>query len=394
MVLGGQDFPPDIRVEKEALTLRDAGHSVTIVCESLRRPPGEGEWNGCRVVRVPTRPLAARLANATRVLTHRDRRFLPALQREAEKADVFHVHDLPLAATTIAVARPRRIPVIVDFHENFPAALQSYRERLSRPRGAILELVSGIGRWERYEGRAAQEATALIVVVDEARERLVANGAPADRIAVVENTEDVARFGSLPVGDVPELAAAATGLRLLYAGGFGGAHRGLDTAVEAMPAILAQEPGAVLVLAGDGPMRAQLERRAAELGVGEHVLFLGWLPFERIPSVIAACDIGLVPHAAHPHTEATSPHKLFQYMLMSKPVVVSSCRPLQRVVEGTGAGVVFRAGDAADLAAAVLSLRDERRRHELGAAGHAAVLERYNWSRSGEELLRVYDTVA
>lgn len=389
MVLGGRDFPPDIRVEKEARALRDVGHEITIVCEARSGRPLEDVWERCRVVRVRRSCLSA----LARTVLFRDPSFGRTLRGELACTDAFHVHDLPLAGTVLGVARQGGIPVVVDFHENFPAALRSYRAELPRARARLLELVSGIGRWETYERRVSRAAMAVLVVVAEARDRLVAAGAPAERITVVENTEDVERFAAIPLRPVPELAADDEAFTLLYVGGFGGRHRGLDTAIDAMPAVIEQLPRARLLLVGDGPIKPRLQERAAALALDGHVQFVDWQPFERVPSLIAASDVCLVPHAADPHTEATSPHKLFQYMLLAKPVVVSSCRPLQRVVEETGAGLVFTAGDAASLAAAVVALRDPGRRREAGEAGRSAVLASYNWARSSRALLEVYDSL-
>src|SRR5690242_17999081 len=128
MLLGGRDFPPDIRVEKEALALRDAGHDVTILCDGGSGRPEREAWNGCAIVRVPAHPITAPLSDLVRIATLRDPRFGRALHGLVPGCDVLHVHDLPLAATALAFARRRRIPVILDLHENFPAALRSYRE--------------------------------------------------------------------------------------------------------------------------------------------------------------------------------------------------------------------------------------------------------------------------
>ena len=104
-----------------------------------------------------------------------------------------------------------------------------------------------------------------------------------------------------------------------------------------------------------------------------------------MPSYIAASAVCLVPHLANPHTEATIPHKLFQYMLMGKPVVVSSCRPLRRIVEETGAGLVYASGDSADLAKTVVQLRDPNLCRQLGAAGRRAASGRYSWPDDREK---------
>jgi glycosyltransferase involved in cell wall biosynthesis len=384
------DFPPDIRVEKEARALLEAGHEVTVVCGNSEGRPEVDAWEGARVLRTAGGRMRLGIARLARLLFFRDPRFARMLRRCERTVDAFHVHDLPLAGTVLAVARRNRLPVVLDLHENFPDLVQSSRQDLPLLYRTSLSAVSSVSRWRRYERRVADAASAVIVVVEEGAERLVAAGIPRNRIAVVENTEDAQRFLALPVAPVVEIANRGAVFVLGYVGGLGGRHRGLETVIDAMPIILRSAPEALLVLVGEGPIRPRLERRLAELGIEDNVLMLGRQPFERIPSFMAASDVCLVPHAAHAQTAAALPHKLFQYMLMAKPVVVSSCRPLRRVVEETGAGVVFEADNPESLAGCVLALRDPERRHTLGEAGREAASTVYNWPRSAERLVDVY----
>ena len=127
------------------------------------------------------------------------------------------------------------------------------------------------------------------------------------------------------------------------------------------------------------------------LGLNEKVVFTGWQKPENLPSYIAASDVCLVPHNSTEHTEATVPHKLYHYMVMGKPVVVSSCRPLRRIVDGAACGFVFEAADADSFADRILRLKDPIVRERMGSAGRGAVGETYNWKSSAEKLLEVYD---
>ncbi len=388
MVLAGVDFPPDIRVEKEARALRDAGHDVVVLCSRLRDRPTEDEWEGIRVRRYaePPAPIKA-LTALQRSLLGRDRRWRRLVADAIDELglEVVHVHDLPVLLSALDAARGAGVPCIADLHENFPAAIAQLRLHQPFPR-SLLRHVDSAARWQRHELDAVRSATATIVVVEEAAERLAARGAPRERLVVVGNTEDVDAFAALRGEPVTRPGPFV----VLYAGAFGGRHRGLDTLVESMPEVLAAEPDAVLLLVGDGPERARLERRADELGLNGHVRFDGWQPFERIPSYIEAADVCVVPHRSTPHTETTMPHKLFQYMLVGRPVVVSDCAPLRRVVADAGAGEIFEPGDPHDLARAILRLRDPGERFRAGAAGHAAVVERHNWRRSSRELVELY----
>ena len=84
------------------------------------------------------------------------------------------------------------------------------------------------------------------------------------------------------------------------------------------------------------------------------------------------------------------PNKIFQAMIFKTPVVVSSARPLLRVIEDAQCGVAFTAGDPRSFAQAVLRLRDEGTRRELGENGKRAVDDRYNWTSTAQALLKIY----
>jgi glycosyltransferase involved in cell wall biosynthesis len=77
-------------------------------------------------------------------------------------------------------------------------------------------------------------------------------------------------------------------------------------------------------------------------------------------------------------------------MFLGKPVIVSSARPLKRIVEGSQAGLVFASGDTDAFARAVLQLNDPALRQRLGENGKRAVVERYNWHYDSQRLVDLY----
>lgn len=391
MVLANKDFPPDIRVEKEARALRDAGYSIFILCASKGQLPLEDDWEGCKVIRMPPIPGIFRKINwLFRSTTFHDLqlgRNLPAVIQK-NSIELLHVHDLLMLGTALSGAKKWQLPVIADLHENYPAALRYYSTGRS-----IADLIKWVlykpSRWQAYEKRSALIADHILVVVDEAKKRLISEGIPGDKVTVIENTEDIDYFLSIPLDN--ELIEHYKGdFVLSYIGGFGGRHRGLDTVIEAMPQILEHVPNARLLLVGDGTIKPVLQQMVAKRSLENKVSFISWQPFEKVPSYITLSDVCLVPHHSNPHTEATSPHKLFQYMLLRKPVVVSSCKPLKRVVEETGSGLVFQAGDANSLAQTIIQLQDPLLRHSLGEAGRQAVIDKYNWRNTSQKLIQVY----
>ena len=96
-------------------------------------------------------------------------------------------------------------------------------------------------------------------------------------------------------------------------------------------------------------------------------------------------DIGLIPHRITAHTSSTIPNKLFEYMLLGKPVLATDMPPVRRIIEEVDCGLVYQTPEAG--VAAILRLRDEAERRRLGENGRRAVLDRYRWDRDADELL-------
>jgi glycosyltransferase involved in cell wall biosynthesis len=147
-----------------------------------------------------------------------------------------------------------------------------------------------------------------------------------------------------------------------------------------------------LVGKGDPSYDQKLKEMTESLGVMENVIFTGWVPFSEVPSYIDISDVCLVPHQSNGHTDTTVPHKLFQYMAMKKPVVVSDAKPLKRLVESSQSGLIFPSDDEYGLANDILELyydRDLAKR--LGANGRKAVESKYNWQIESEKLLNLYE---
>lgn len=384
-------FPPDIRVENEAVALIEAGYEVTVLAIGPDSRPAVDVHRGIRIVRnrisAQRRNKMRGLAGTLPVLDRYVARHARRLHRECH-FDALHVHDLYLFGGGLRAGRELGVPVVGDLHENWVEALKGYAWSTQLPG----RLFINFDRWQRVERSWTRSVDRLIAVVDDALDRNRANGVETDRIVVVSNTLNVDEFESHAV-DEALVRSLQSPLHLLYVGGFD-LHRGIDTVLDAMPAILDQVPHATLTLVGDGRIADDLKKSCRRRAIEGSVRFEGWQPHERLKSYMLAADVCLVPHRRTPHTDATLPHKLFQYMYCAKAVVVSDCKPLKRVVEEAGSGLVFRSDDPASLAHSVLKLADRPElRSSMGNRGRDAVLERYNWKVEALRLVQMYDAL-
>ena len=300
--------------------------------------------------------------------------------------DVLHMHDLYLFGGGVRAGRRLGVPVVGDLHENYVEALKHYAWSTRFPG----KLFVSIPRWERLEKRWVNAVDWLVVVIEEAAERNLALGVDPSTLTVVPNTIRRTDFEGYTV-EQDLVEAIRSDLTIIYTGAFD-VHRGLASVLRAMPLVLDAHPGACLVLVGDGRIRPELEALADRLGIASHVRFEGWQPQARLKSYILGSDVCLVPHLKTVHTDATIPHKLFHYMYLEKPVIVTDCRPLRRIVDETQAGLVYPSGDAEALSEALLTLAaDPEAAYAMARRGRAAVLERYHWEATVQGLVAMYE---
>jgi len=121
---------------------------------------------------------------------------------------------------------------------------------------------------------------------------------------------------------------------------------------------------------------------------------MGRLPFSKVQSIMDEVHIGLIPHYATAAWNSTIPNKLFDYMLLGLPVIVSDAKPTARIVQAEGCGEVFQDRSPFDLARCIRALEPSQLRHQMGTAGRAAVQKRYNWGHDASVLLRSIASVA
>lgn len=206
-----------------------------------------------------------------------------------------------------------------------------------------------LGPVARRREAAVVRGAALRVPVSEelaAQVRALAPGAPTE---VLPNGVEAGAFAELPARADARAAFALPADRPLV--GFTGSLRpwhGLHVALDALPGV----PEALLVVAGDGEIRGELEDRARRLGVTDRVRWLGHVDHARVPVLLAALDVAVAPY---PPLEsfAYSPLKLFEYLAAGVPVVASRVGQVTTILEDGRRGTLVSPGDAVDLAAAL-----------------------------------------
>ena len=263
-----------------------------------------------------------------------------------------------------------------------PAIVHTYH-------GHVLRGYFGPARSRAYlelERRLARRSDRLIGVSQATVDELVDLGvAPRSRFQVVPLGLDLSQFAALP-GEPGEEARLRLGVDsddvvCAWIGRFAPIKRP-EFMLEAFARAHAAEAKLRLVMVGDGPLRAEAERQAADLGVAGRVHFLGYR--RDLAQIMSATDIVALSSA----NEGT-PVALIEAGAAARPTVSTDVGGVAAVVDGTG--VLAPPRDPIPLGAALAELAaDPKRRRELGAAGRARMLREFSADRLVADIDRLY----
>lgn len=391
-------YPDDIRVRKEAEALLKAGFQVYLLCYRRKKEQVEEIVDGIHVRRVYIGE--SKWAEGLWDMVNAKLFYHPPIARVLKKLirqqniRVVHVHDLPLSGTILRIKKRTNVKVILDLHENYPDALKIWFEwRKSKLINLKNRIFFNYKKWFEYERQSVNKSDHVIAVVDEMKIRLMDDhGLNSSKISVITNTES-REFAKQKKH--PDLFGYNDGFTILYTGNIG-PHRGVETVIRAM-AYLKDYKNIYFVIAGSASndVMEMLKDTVRKEGVERCVNFMGYQPFEYFYSLMSQASVNVIPHNRNGHTDHTIPHKLFQAMITGNPVLVSSCKPLKRIVEQYECGVVFEAANPYDCSQKILQLyNDELNRAKLGENGKKATLEgKLNWEETEKKLSALYESI-
>lgn len=302
------------------------------------------------------------------------------LVRHRKEYDLIHACDfdtiLPALAAKVLFGK-KVIYDIFDFYADHLRATPEWVKRLIR----VVDLWA-IGR-----------ADALILVDDARREQIA--GSRPKRLEVIYNSpEDVlplVPFSWEESGDEPSLGHFSVQeigddreLRLAYVGLLQ-VERGLLDVLQA----LRRHPQWKLDLAGFGGDEVQILQAAADL---PNVTFYGRVSYEKAIELSAAADVLFALYdPTIPNHRYSSPNKVFEALMLGKPILVARHTNMDRIVDAAGAGLVVDYGDVEAIEAALLRLAEQPElRRALGYSARQSYESEYDWKIMQRRLLQVY----
>lgn len=224
--------------------------------------------------------------------------------------------------------------------------------------------------------RARYRAARIVAVSNFVRDSVVESGLPAGQVDVVYDGVEL-----------PPPTPTRSPARLLGSVGYLLPEKGHELPVRALPLVLARYPDCRLLLAGEGPCRAALERLAAELGVERAVEFAGYV--EDVTAVYRSLDVFLFPSLAEPLGSA-----LLTAMAYGLPAVALARGGVPEAIEDGRNGLLVGGEEPGAFAEAVLRLLDDAAlATRLGAAARETIGKRFSAEAMIQSTLQVYHRV-
>jgi glycosyltransferase involved in cell wall biosynthesis len=171
---------------------------------------------------------------------------------------------------------------------------------------------------------------------------------------------------------------------IIYHGGLG-RLRGLQNTVLAIDLLKNRYPNIVLVLLGDGVGKEELKAIIKDKKLGQNVYIINTVPYEKVASYIAYCDVGIVPLPNLIGWRVSSPLKLMEYLAMEKPVIVTDIEAHRDVIGGSNSGFFIESNTSEEIARGILlSYEKKANLKEMGKRGRKLVEAKYTWERQGK----------
>jgi colanic acid/amylovoran biosynthesis glycosyltransferase len=248
---------------------------------------------------------------------------------------------------------------------------------------------------QRYRAEHAEllamPAAQFLTVAGYLRDKLIGHGAPADRLFVWHRGVDVERFA------VAERArATARKVRLVMSARFYEV-KGHAYAIRALATVIRQRHRAELLLLGDGPLQDQMKALVTELGIGDHVHFLGHLTHDDVGRYLHSADVYIHPSVTCEEGRVEGiPNAIMEAHATGLPIVATRHGGIAEAVIDGRTGFLVPERDADRLAERIAELIDDRElRTTMGMSGRAHVEREFNLAIQSRRLAaRIGHTIA
>jgi len=367
LICRSNPIAPDPRVEKEARSLNKAGYQVQALgWDRSGELPTSAEMGWAIIHRRAIRAAYARGLLNFFPLIFWQIDLLGWLLRHQSEFDVLHACDFDTVLPAIVCSKLFKKKLVYDIFD-------FYADHLRNTPASVKRIIRAVDLW------AIGQADGLILVDDSRIEQI--EGAKPERLIIIYNSpEDTPPQVSTSPTEIAPIQIAYIGLLQF--------ERGLLELLE----VMRRHPAWRLDLAGFGGDEAPILEAIQELS---NVRWHGRVPYSQALALSAQANVLVALYDPRiPNHRYASPNKVFEAMMLGKPIIVARNTNMDRMIETTGAGLVVEYGSVNELELALQRLEnDPGLRQSLGAAARRAYEEQYHWGVMEKRLVALYHAI-
>lgn len=384
-------FPPDPRVENEAVSLVNNGHEVFLFCLKYANEKSSEIINGIHIKRYSSNKLEYKLS----ALAYTIPLYSFLMKKKISKfiaetnIEALHIHDIRIAEAVYNANKKHQLPVVLDLHDNMPEVIKLYPHLQKFPGKYIISPK----KWKLKEEEFIRKADKVITVSPEFLEMLATRlQSEKEKLILVPNTIRKSFFEEYTVNKTI-LEKYKNNFVLLY---LGDTHvrRGLQTAIASITKLKEKIPNIKLVIVGKNTTDTILKQQVKDLQLENYVDFEGWQDVSLFQSYILASEICISPLHRNLQHDVAYANKIFQYMSFAKPLLVSDAIAQKKLVEKVDAGLIHKEKNIDDFSNKVLALyKSKPLRTELGNNGKEFVQNEFCWEETSKKLINLYNNL-
>ena len=382
-------FPPDPRVENEAITLINGGYEVFLFCLHNGNQKTNELINGIKIRRYKFSKLTYKLSALSYDLPFYKMIMRPKINHFIKKnnIDFLHIHDIRIAESVFQVNKKYKLKVVLDLHDNIPENMRFYPHLRKFPGKYIISPK----KWKIKESEFIIKADKIITVSPNfAKDIIEENNIEKEKMILVPNTVRKSFFKEAIYSKVIE-EKYSNKFVVLYLGDTN-IRRGLLTAIRATQLLSKRIVNFKLVIVGQNTTDSILKEETKKLNLESFIDFEGWQDVSLFPSYIVASNICISPLYRSIQHDVAYANKIFQYMSFGKPILVSNATAQKEIVERINSGLVHQEKNKDDFSSKVLELyQNEEKAEELGNNGKQFIENEFSWEVTSQALVKLYN---
>ena len=387
-VIVDNEFDNDHRVQKEIKLLQNEGHQIFVLCFDFGNDVKKYDTFSVNRISIPKKSKDLLVLLSTNFSFYENfwAKYIAAFI-DKYNLETIHAHDLYMSKASFNGIQKstKNIPLTLDLHENYPAAINTYQWAVKGWRKYIVTPK----KWYKKEAEYLKYATKIITLSESFKRNLLSrfHFLNSNQVYVHPNMPDLKSFEAFEKNNLS--VDYHSELPTLFYFGVVAKRRGIISVLPWLKQLI--EDGIEYNILIIGPVDKADSKKFHKLlknnVLKKYVIYIPWADVKYLPAYLKKIQIGLAPFEVNAQHDSGVANKLFQYMYGEIPILATACKAQQELVETANCGLIYT--NYKDFKENLIRLKEEKFRNELGKNGKSALLRLFS-DKADRNFLKIY----